>query len=80
MQNLDLSLRVLVHGEGVDYAYGVGLSQALQLGDDLAVELRVLETEHDQLDRSDGHETASIRSRGLKRLKDSARHDIAQTG
>jgi hypothetical protein len=39
--------------------HGVALSQALQLGDDLAVELRVLEAEHDELNWPDGHGSAS---------------------
>jgi hypothetical protein len=37
----------------VDHSNGVARLQTLELGDDLAVELGVLETEHDQLDRSD---------------------------
>jgi hypothetical protein len=33
----------------------IALSQALQLGDDLTVEVRVLEAEHDELNWPDGH-------------------------
>src|SRR3954449_3945103 len=55
VHHLDRSCRVLVHRERVDHAHGVALAQALELGDDLAVELRMLEPEHDQLHRSDSH-------------------------
>ncbi len=58
--DLDLPVGVLVHGERVDHADGVALAQALELGDDLAVELGVLEAQHDQLDRSDGHLSSSL--------------------
>ena len=56
-QVLDLELPggVLVDGERVDDAHGVALAQAFQLGDDLAPEVRVIEAEHYELDRSDGH-------------------------
>jgi hypothetical protein len=53
--DLDLSVRILVHRERVYHAHRVALTQALELGDDLAVELRMLEAEHNQLHRSDGH-------------------------
>jgi len=53
--DLDLPGRVLVDGQRVDHAYRVRLSQPFELGDDFAVELGVLEPEHDELDRSDGH-------------------------
>ena len=55
MLDLDLSLGVLVDGERVDHADGVALTQALELGDDLAAEVRVLESEHDELNWSDCH-------------------------
>ncbi|MFI1996388.1 hypothetical protein [Actinoplanes sp. NPDC020271] len=53
--HLHSALLVLVDGERVDHAYRVGLPQPFQLGDHLTVEVRVPETEHDQLDGSDGH-------------------------
>ena len=43
MLDLDDALGVLVHGEGVDDAYGVALLEPFELGDDLAVELGLLE-------------------------------------
>src|SRR3954449_5544240 len=55
MHDLDLAGHVLVHGERVDDAHRVALPQALELGDDLAVELRMLETEHDELYWANGH-------------------------
>src|SRR4051794_3614959 len=55
MHDLDLAGHVLVHGQGVDDAHRVALPQALELGDDLAVELRMLEPEHDELYWSNGH-------------------------
>jgi hypothetical protein len=60
MLNLDLALGVLVHGQRIDDAHRAALLQALKLGDDLAVELRVPEPEHDQLNRPDGHGSASF--------------------
>ena len=53
--DLELALGVLVDGQCVDHTDGVALAQPLELGDDLAVELGVLEAEHDQLDWSDRH-------------------------
>jgi hypothetical protein len=44
--DLDLSVRIFGHRERVDHAHRVALTQALVLGDDLAVELRMLEAEH----------------------------------
>src|SRR3954451_12381215 len=55
MHDLDLAGHVLVHGEGVDDAHRVALPQALELGDDLAMELGMLEPEHDELYWSNGH-------------------------
>ena len=55
MLHLDLTVRVLVHGERVDHPHRPALAQTLQLLDDLAVEVRALETQHDQLHRSDCH-------------------------
>ena len=55
MLHLDLSLGVLVNGEAVDHAHGVFVMQALELGDDLAVEVRVLEPQDYELYRSDCH-------------------------
>ena len=62
MRDLDLSVGVLVHRERVDHAHRVAFPQALQLGDDLAVKLRVLEPEHDELNRSNGHFSPSGRA------------------
>ncbi len=55
MRDLDGAVGVLVDGQRVDHTDRVVGPQALQLGDDLPVELRMLEAEHDQLHRSDGH-------------------------
>ena len=41
MLNLDCSVGVLVNGERIDHANGALVVQALKLGDDLAVELRL---------------------------------------
>src|SRR4051794_34916006 len=51
MRDLDLSVRVLVDGERVDDAHRAARLQTLQLGDDLTVKLRVLEAEHNELNR-----------------------------
>ena len=53
--DLDLALGVLVDGQCVDHAHRVALTQPLELGDDLAVEVGVLEAEHDQLNWSNRH-------------------------
>src|SRR5262245_30280981 len=55
VHDLYLSLRVLVDGERVDHAHGVALAELLQLFENLTVEVRVLEADHEQLNRSDGH-------------------------
>jgi hypothetical protein len=47
MRHLDLTLGVLVHRERVDHPHRVAGAQSFQLGDDLAVEIRVLESEDD---------------------------------
>ena len=56
-QHLDLAVGVLVDGEGVDHAHRVVLAEPLKLLDDLSVEIRVLEAEHEELDWSDRHMT-----------------------
>ena len=55
MLHLDLAVRVLVDGQRVDHAHGVALTQPFELGDDLAVELRVAEAENNELNWSDCH-------------------------
>ena len=55
MRHLDLPVGVLVDGERVDHPDGVALAQPLELLDDLPVEVRVIEAEHDQLHWSDCH-------------------------
>ena len=55
VRDLDLAVGVLVDGQRVDHAHRVALAQPLELGDDLAVEVGVLEAQHDQLNRSDRH-------------------------
>ncbi len=55
VRHFHLALCVLVYRERVDHAHGVALTELLQLLDDLAVELRMLEPQHQQLNRSDRH-------------------------
>ena len=55
MLDLDLAAGVLIDGQRVDHTYGVALAQALELGDDLAVKIGLLEAQHDQLDGADCH-------------------------
>ena len=55
VRDLDLAVGVLVDRQRVDHPHGVALPQPLELVDDLAVEVRVLEAEHDELYRSDSH-------------------------
>src|SRR3954470_18728679 len=47
--DLDLPFGVLGHRERVDHPHGVAVAEPLQLRDDLAVEVRVLKSQHDQL-------------------------------
>jgi hypothetical protein len=53
--DFELAGGVLVDGQRVDHAYGVALAQSLELGDDLAVEVGLLEAQHDQLNGSNRH-------------------------
>jgi hypothetical protein len=62
MRHLNLPLGVFVDGQGVDHPDGVAVAQPLQLGDDLAVEVRVVEAQDDELHRSDGHTFCPFRS------------------
>ena len=55
MDDLDLSVRVLVHRERVDHTHGVARAQPFQLLDDLTVKLRVAEAQDDQLHWSNCH-------------------------
>ena len=55
MLDLELAGGVLVDGQRVDHAYRVALAQPLELGDDLAVEVGLLEAQHDQLNGSNRH-------------------------
>src|SRR5436190_4272709 len=54
-RDLELTLRILVHGESIDDPDGVARAQPLELRDDLAVKLGMVEPEDDQLDWSNGH-------------------------
>jgi hypothetical protein len=67
MLDLELAGGVLVDGQRVDHAHGVALTQSLELGDDLAVELGLLEAQHDGLDGSDRHRLISNRSAWRRR-------------
>ena len=53
--DLHLALGVLVDGEGVDHADRVALAELLELLQDLAVEVRLFEPEHEQLNWPDCH-------------------------
>src|ERR1700742_1979506 len=55
MLHLDFAFGVLVHGQRVDYAHRVALAEPFKLGDDLTVEVRVVEPEHDELYRTYRH-------------------------
>ena len=55
MHDLDAAHGVFVDRKGVDHAYGVTLPELLEFLDDLAVEVRALESQHQQLHWSDCH-------------------------
>jgi len=55
MLNLQLTVFVLANGQRVDDAYRVALAEPLELGDDLAVKVGVVESQYDQLHRSNCH-------------------------
>jgi hypothetical protein len=64
--DLDLAAGVLVDGQGGDDADSVALAQLLQLSDDLGLEVRMFESQHDHLDRTDGISAPSLdRTRGV---------------
>jgi hypothetical protein len=63
--DLQLAVRVLVDGQRVDDAYRVAFTQPFEFGDHLAVKVRVVEPENDELNRSDCHGT-SLHSAGRK--------------
>ena len=60
MHDLHLALGVLVDGERVDHTHGVALAELLELLDDLTVEVRMLETDDEQLNRPDCHDYLSF--------------------
>jgi hypothetical protein len=64
MLDLDLSVGVLVDGQGVDHPDRVALAQPFQLLDDLPMEVRVVEPEDQQLHRPDGHNVSTFPSIG----------------
>ena len=82
MLDLHLALRVFVDSKRVNHADGVALTQPLQLGDDLAVELGMPEAQHDQLNGSNRHLFASpsIRSQGRLIFEQTGRPHIIQWG
>ena len=53
--HLQLALGVLVDGRGVDHADRAARVEPLQFGDDLTVEVGMIEIEHDELNRTNCH-------------------------
>jgi hypothetical protein len=49
-----------VDGQRVDDAHGVARAQSLELGDDLAMEVGLVEAQHDELNGSDRHRFLSF--------------------
>src|SRR4051812_1462066 len=84
--DLQLAVGILVDGERVDDAHGLAGVQALELGDDLAAEVRVLEAQHDQLNGPDRHEcsfgmVSMPRSLAARRSRASSElDDVAEGG
>ncbi|MGB0091917.1 MAG: hypothetical protein WBP81_05225 [Solirubrobacteraceae bacterium] len=60
MRHLDLPVCILVNRERVDHAYGLLVMKPLELGDDLPVELGVVEAYDDQPNGSDCYYDASL--------------------
>src|SRR6202012_3015077 len=58
MLDFKLPVLVLVDRERVDDAHRSAFPQPFEFGDHLAVKVRVVEPEHDQLHRSDSHVTS----------------------
>ena len=56
LDRFDHAVLGLAHGKEVDEPDDVAVSKSLELGSDLAVELGVLERDHEDLDGADGHE------------------------
>ena len=63
MHHLDLSVGVLMHRKRIDDAHRVALAQALELLDDLAVEIRVAESQDYELNRTDCHVSPLVANR-----------------
>ena len=61
---------------GIDRPDGVALPQPLDLRDDLTVEVRVGEPEHDELNRSDGHRLSSRLQQGKRRAERPGVHHL----
>ena len=55
MLDLELPGGVLADGQRVDHAHGVALAEPLELGDDVAVNLGMLESQHYQLNGPNRH-------------------------
>jgi hypothetical protein len=55
VQHLDLAVGALVHAQGVDHPDQVVVAEPVQLLSDLALEVGVLEPQHQQLHRSNRH-------------------------
>ena len=66
MLDLDLPGGVLVDGQRVDDADRVALAQALELVDDLTVEVGVVEPQDDELYGSDCHGTSILDAPGAR--------------
>jgi hypothetical protein len=79
MRDLDLAVGVLVNGQSIDHAHRIALAQPLELLDDLAVELGVLEAQHDQLHGSDGHAHSSLIGAG-ERSREASPSASSRTG
>jgi hypothetical protein len=62
MLDFDFALGVLVDGQRVDHPDHVALAEPFEFGDDLAVEVWLRESQHDELYRPDGHETPPLLS------------------
>ena len=58
--DLEFALGILVDGQRVDDPDHVALAEPFEFGDDLAVEVRLAESQHDELYRPDGHETPPL--------------------
>src|SRR5262245_8545748 len=79
---LDVAFRVFSDGDEIDQPHDLAVAQPIELGEDLALEFRIFEADHDHLNRPKRHQgllsvypgTATLRT-----LRVTPRHPVGVT-